>query len=110
MYKPRVRCYDVNQLSMKFERCLDAEGRQEVKIGVTFFCDIYIYILSLHDFFSAVNFTILSDDYSKVSDSYAPRILKSGLHVLLKADWLKLSISCSLFCCLATGTWNSMPR
>ena len=24
-YKPRVRCYDVEQLSMKFERCVDAE-------------------------------------------------------------------------------------
>ena len=24
-YKPRLRCYDVNQLSMKFERGLDAE-------------------------------------------------------------------------------------
>ena len=26
VYKPRIRCYDVNQLSMKFERCLDAES------------------------------------------------------------------------------------
>ena len=43
VYKPRVRCYDVNQLSMKFERCLDAEGRQGVKIGVTFFCDIFCF-------------------------------------------------------------------
>ena len=25
LYKPRVRCYDVNHLSMKFERCVDAE-------------------------------------------------------------------------------------
>nr|CAB3264392.1 nucleolar protein 10 [Phallusia mammillata] len=24
-YKPRVKCYDVNHLSMKFERCFDAE-------------------------------------------------------------------------------------
>lgn len=40
VYKPRVRCYDVNNLSMKFERCFDAE---------------------------AVQFEILSDDYSKVS-------------------------------------------
>jgi len=38
-YKPRVRCYDVNQLSLKFERCLDAE---------------------------AVRFKVLSEDYSKV--------------------------------------------
>ncbi len=25
-YKPRVRCFEVTQLSMKFERCFDSEG------------------------------------------------------------------------------------
>ncbi|KAJ4433879.1 hypothetical protein ANN_16192, partial [Periplaneta americana] len=39
IYKPRVRCYDVNNLAMKFERCFDSE---------------------------VVTFEILSDDYSKV--------------------------------------------
>ncbi|XP_076368050.1 nucleolar protein 10 lethal (2) 34Fd isoform X2 [Tachypleus tridentatus] len=39
VYKPRVRCYDINQLSMKFERCFDSE---------------------------VVSFEILSDDYSKL--------------------------------------------
>lgn len=39
IYKPRVRCYDVNQLALKFERCLDAE---------------------------VVKCIILSDDYSKL--------------------------------------------
>ncbi|CAI7990527.1 Nucleolar protein 10 [Geodia barretti] len=38
VYKPRIRCYDVKQLSMKFERCLDAE---------------------------IVKFHMLSEDYSK---------------------------------------------
>eukprot|EP00088_Acartia_fossae_P005215 TRINITY_DN1228_c0_g1_i2.p1 TRINITY_DN1228_c0_g1~~TRINITY_DN1228_c0_g1_i2.p1 ORF type:complete len:712 (-),score=222.82 TRINITY_DN1228_c0_g1_i2:67-2202(-) len=38
-YKPRVRCYDLNNLGLKFERCMDAE---------------------------VVTFDILSDDYSKV--------------------------------------------
>ncbi|XP_006869525.1 PREDICTED: nucleolar protein 10 isoform X3 [Chrysochloris asiatica] len=38
-YKPRVRCYDTYQLSLKFERCLDSE---------------------------VVTFDILSDDYSKI--------------------------------------------
>ncbi|ROL44810.1 Nucleolar protein 10 [Anabarilius grahami] len=38
-YKPRVRCYDTYQLSLKFERCLDSE---------------------------VVAFDILSDDYSKL--------------------------------------------
>ncbi|XP_078069267.1 nucleolar protein 10 [Mustelus asterias] len=46
-YKPRIRCYDTYQLSMKFERCLDSE---------------------------VVTFEILSDDYSKIvfllSDRY----------------------------------------
>jgi len=39
VYKPRVRCYDVKNLSMKFERCFDSE---------------------------VVKFLILSEDYSKV--------------------------------------------
>uniref|UniRef100_A0A8C6VWK6 Nucleolar protein 10 n=1 Tax=Nothobranchius furzeri TaxID=105023 RepID=A0A8C6VWK6_NOTFU len=38
-YKPRIRCYDTYQLSLKFERCLDSE---------------------------VVAFDILSDDYSKL--------------------------------------------
>lgn len=40
IYKPRVRCFEVDNLSMKFERCMDSE---------------------------VVAFEILSDDYSKVS-------------------------------------------
>ena len=39
IYKPRVRCYDVDQLAMKFERCLDAE---------------------------VIKCIVLSDDYSKL--------------------------------------------
>uniref|UniRef100_A0A3Q1I510 Nucleolar protein 10 n=1 Tax=Anabas testudineus TaxID=64144 RepID=A0A3Q1I510_ANATE len=38
-YKPRIRCYDTHQLSLKFERCLDSD---------------------------VVAFDILSDDYSKL--------------------------------------------
>ena len=43
VYKPRIRCYDLAQLSMKFERCVDAE----------------VTALSL-----------LSDDYTKVSPAH----------------------------------------
>ena len=39
-YKPRVRCYDVKDLSLKYERCIDSE---------------------------VVTFTILSHDYSKTA-------------------------------------------
>ncbi|XP_028417056.1 nucleolar protein 10-like [Dendronephthya gigantea] len=39
-YKPRVRCYDLSQMSMKFERCLDSD---------------------------IVRFQVLSDDYSKIA-------------------------------------------
>lgn len=39
-YKPVLKCFDVNQLSCKFERCFDSE---------------------------VVTFEVLSDDYSKVS-------------------------------------------
>ena len=39
VYKPRVKCYDVNQLSLKFERCFDSD---------------------------VVQFEVLSDDFSKM--------------------------------------------
>ena len=39
VYKPRVRCYDVAQMSMKFERCMDSE---------------------------VIKFLLLADDYTKV--------------------------------------------
>ncbi|GLV38829.1 lethal (2) 34Fd [Carabus blaptoides fortunei] len=39
IYKPRVKCFDVNNLSLKFERCFDSE---------------------------VVTFEVLSDDYSKL--------------------------------------------
>uniref|UniRef100_A0A8C2XJU2 Nucleolar protein 10 n=1 Tax=Cyclopterus lumpus TaxID=8103 RepID=A0A8C2XJU2_CYCLU len=29
-YKPRIRCYDTYQLSLKFERCLDSDGKSLV--------------------------------------------------------------------------------
>lgn len=41
IYKPRVRCYEVNNLSLKFERCFDSE---------------------------VVTFQVLSEDYSKVGE------------------------------------------
>lgn len=43
IYKPRIKCYDVNNLSLKFERCLDSE---------------------------VVTFEILSEDYTKVAVHY----------------------------------------
>ena len=42
IYKPRVRCYDVTQFSMKFERCVDAE---------------------------VTDMLLLSEDYTKVTNS-----------------------------------------
>ncbi|XP_062506738.1 nucleolar protein 10-like [Corticium candelabrum] len=48
-YKPRLRCFDVNQLSMKFERCLDADVQQ---------------------------FQILSNDYTKVVLMLANRVIQ----------------------------------
>ncbi|KAF8793129.1 Nucleolar protein 10 like protein [Argiope bruennichi] len=52
IYKPRIRCFDVNNLSMKFERCFDAE---------------------------AVQFEILSDDYKKLALLQCDRTIE--LHV-----------------------------
>uniref|UniRef100_A0AAQ4QS00 Nucleolar protein 10 n=1 Tax=Gasterosteus aculeatus aculeatus TaxID=481459 RepID=A0AAQ4QS00_GASAC len=48
-YKPRVRCYDTYQLSLKFERCLDSD---------------------------VVAFDILSDDYSKLVFLHADRYVE----------------------------------
>ncbi|XP_055526515.1 nucleolar protein 10 [Wyeomyia smithii] len=48
-YKPRVKCYDVNNLSLKFERCFDSE---------------------------VVKFKVLSDDYSKIVFMQADRFVE----------------------------------
>lgn len=48
-YKPRVKCYDVNDLSLKFERCFDSEVE---------------------------TFEVLSDDYSKMVFLHADRYLE----------------------------------
>lgn len=40
IYKPRIRCYDVENLSMKFDRCFDSD---------------------------VITFESLSEDYSKVN-------------------------------------------
>lgn len=49
IYKPRVRCYDLHNLSLKFERCLDSE---------------------------VVNFEILSEDYSKMVFLHCDRYIE----------------------------------
>ncbi|XP_030411293.1 nucleolar protein 10 isoform X3 [Gopherus evgoodei] len=48
-YKPRIRCFDTYQLSLKFERCLDSE---------------------------VVTFDILSDDYSKIVFLHCDRYIE----------------------------------
>uniref|UniRef100_A0A3Q1ENJ8 Nucleolar protein 10 n=1 Tax=Acanthochromis polyacanthus TaxID=80966 RepID=A0A3Q1ENJ8_9TELE len=48
-YKPRIRCYDTYQLSLKFERCLDSD---------------------------VVAFDVLSDDYSKLVFLHADRYVE----------------------------------
>ena len=48
-YKPRVKCFDVNQLGLKFERCFDSE---------------------------TVAFTVLSDDYSKLAFLHCDRYVE----------------------------------
>ncbi|XP_066453384.1 nucleolar protein 10 [Eleutherodactylus coqui] len=60
-YKPRVRCYDTYQLSLKFERCLDSE---------------------------VVKFDILSEDYSKLlflhSDRYVEFHSQHGFYYKMR--------------------------
>ncbi|KAM9316404.1 nucleolar protein 10 [Gastrophryne carolinensis] len=60
-YKPRVRCYDTYQLSLKFERCLDSD---------------------------VVKFDVLSEDYSKIvflqSDRYVEFHSQHGRYYRLR--------------------------
>ncbi|XP_071492595.1 nucleolar protein 10-like [Diadema antillarum] len=79
IYKPRVRCYDVNHLSMKFERCFDSE---------------------------VVKFHILSEDYSKLvflqCDRYVEFHAKYGRYHRMRIpkfgrDLAYHSPSCDLF-------------
>ncbi|XP_018415062.1 PREDICTED: nucleolar protein 10 isoform X4 [Nanorana parkeri] len=60
-YKPRIRCFDTYQLSLKFERCLDAD---------------------------VVKFDILSEDYSKIiflqSDRYVEFHSQHGRYYRLR--------------------------
>ncbi|XP_017782995.1 PREDICTED: nucleolar protein 10 [Nicrophorus vespilloides] len=61
IYKPRMKCYEVNNLSLKFERCFDAE---------------------------ALTFEILSDDYSKFvlmqNDRYIEFHVAHGRHYRMR--------------------------
>ncbi|VVC97371.1 unnamed protein product [Leptidea sinapis] len=61
IYKPRLKCFDVNNLSLKFERCLDSE---------------------------VVTFEILSDDYTKIvflqCDRYVEFHVGHGRHYRLR--------------------------
>ncbi|XP_060810896.1 nucleolar protein 10 [Amyelois transitella] len=79
IYKPRVKCFDVNNLSLKFERCLDSE---------------------------VVTFEILSDDYSKIvflqCDRYVEFHVGHGRHYRLRVPRFGRDIayhkpSCDLF-------------
>lgn len=78
-YKPRVKCYEVNNLSLKFERCFDSE------------------VVAHH---------ILSDDYSKMvfltSDRYLEFHAAHGRHYRLRIprcgyDMSYHTPSCDLF-------------
>lgn len=52
-YKPRIRCYDTYQLSLKFERCLDSDGKSAdpttcwmAPTSCTTQCDAFLFSLS----------------------------------------------------------------
>lgn len=69
IYKPRIKCFDVNNLSLKFERCLDSE---------------------------VVTFEILSEDYSKVCTVTVLWNLYCSLH-LAHMNLLKTYLFISIF-------------
>lgn len=78
-YKPRVKCYELNHLSIKFERCFDSEVE---------------------------TFEVLSDDYSKLvflqSDRYVEFHTSNGRHYRLRVPKIGGAMSyhspsCDLF-------------
>ncbi|XP_013133465.1 PREDICTED: nucleolar protein 10 [Papilio polytes] len=89
IYKPRIKCYDVNNLSLKFERCLDSE---------------------------VVTFEILSEDYTKIvflqCDRYVEFHVGHGRHYRLRVPHFGRDIayhkpSCDLF---VVGASNEVYR
>ncbi|XP_059488662.1 nucleolar protein 10 [Neocloeon triangulifer] len=81
IYKPRVKCFDVNNLALKFERCFDSE---------------------------AITFEILSDDYSKIAflqcDRYIEFHAGFGRYFRLRVpkfgrDMTYHTPSCDLYVC-----------
>ncbi|XP_055624870.1 nucleolar protein 10 [Toxorhynchites rutilus septentrionalis] len=88
-YKPRVKCYEVNNLSLKFERCFDSE---------------------------VVKFKILSDDYGKIAFLQADRYVEfhaaHGRHYRLRIPRFGRDLdyhkpSCDLF---LVGTSSEIYR
>ena len=65
IYKPRVRCYDLHNLALKFERCLDSE---------------------------VVQFEVLSEDYSKMVFLHSDRYVE--FHSQVSKILLKLRVNC----------------
>lgn len=79
IYKPRIKCFDVNNLSLKFERCMDSE---------------------------VIKFEILSEDYTKIvflqCDRYVEFHVGHGRHYRLRVPRFGRDIayhkpSCDLF-------------
>uniref|UniRef100_A0A673CHV8 Nucleolar protein 10 n=1 Tax=Sphaeramia orbicularis TaxID=375764 RepID=A0A673CHV8_9TELE len=57
-YKPRIRCYDTYQLSLKFERCLDSDGL------VFLHCDRYVEFHSQHGHYYKTRIPKFGRDFS----------------------------------------------
>ncbi|XP_051780880.1 nucleolar protein 10 [Erpetoichthys calabaricus] len=69
-YKPRVRCYDTCQLSLKFERCLDSEVvafeilSDDYSKLVFLHCDRYVEFHSQHGFYYKTRIPKFGRDFS----------------------------------------------
>uniref|UniRef100_A0A3Q2P773 Nucleolar protein 10 n=1 Tax=Fundulus heteroclitus TaxID=8078 RepID=A0A3Q2P773_FUNHE len=64
-YKPRVRCYDTYQLSLKFERCLDSEGRFiHISSLVFLHCDRHVEFHAQHGHYYKTRIPKFGRDFS----------------------------------------------
>ena len=102
-YKPRIRCYDTYQLSLKFERCVDSDSKSAdtptccmVTMSCRTTCDKFLFSLSL----KVVAFDILSDDYSKVRHLEPSWHFNNAVGKFLMYDlchalsWFDMSVVC----------------
>lgn len=98
-YKPTVRCYDTYQLSLKFERCMDSDGKWVNSPFFIFLPHVFRQNFTKKKFLplKVVTFEILSDDYSKVRYFILLLLIHKrllGMHACIQFDYFLIKSCC----------------